>query len=91
MHKKENPRENSKERKNLVVEINPSRTKRLWRYKIGSGAQIPSPNNQLPFFDDLGIGNLGGAHELGDEVAKDSDEHHHNRQWDQHPVSNRRI
>lgn len=31
-------------------------------------------NIDVPFFDDLRIGNLRGTHELGEKVAKDTDE-----------------
>lgn len=44
-----------------------------------------------PFFDDFGIGDLIGAHELGDEVAEDADQYHNYRQGNQYPISYCRV
>lgn len=45
----------------------------------------------MPFFNDFRIGHLRGAHKLRDEVTENSNEHHHNWQRYQHPVSDRRV
>lgn len=46
---------------------------------------------QRPFFDDFGIGDLEGAHELGDEISQDSDENHDHGERDQYPISDGRV
>lgn len=46
---------------------------------------------ERPFFDDFGIGDLVGSHELGDEVSEDSNEDHDHRERDQNPISDRCV